>query len=488
MMEKLQLLFFPSALTLVFEILVVLALVNLAAKKWLGAGKLPILADFLEGIFPAVSLIWSLTLLLIFATSWQFLPVLGIWATVTLIMLWPVGRKLNIQYVAYRKPLFILGVLSMVSLPLLGFALQYLPTGAISRLWWLILVVAILTVFSIVAGVKQAIGRPMPMFFRPDILFGDGRVLATGIISLGLSMRFLFGPKMDAEILPTPAGGWAGLYFAIAFGILQIIPLRGMFKLISRMVRLGQGKLSGWPVQIVKETWLLAGATGIMYGFHNAFMDKVPIVDQTLAGLTLQFWATSGKPGLILMLVSGLFFIFVRGGYKMIVCGDPFIRETPSQSRIKMLLFFIGFLPFVYGFAHVMAPGAPFPRPPHTDLRLSVGLALLIWGILMLGPIRIWIQQVQRHALVSQMAAVLLPAVPGAMRRQILDKVIHALADMNEQERIDHMRSMQEAIMAAPKDTQKLMTQARMEVISEIPADKRRKILAAMDKVMSERG
>lgn len=484
MSEKLHLLFFPSALILIFEILVVLALVNLAAKKWLGAGKLPILADFLEGIFPAVSLLWTLTLLLIFTTTWQFLPVLGIWATVTLIMLWPVGRKLNIRYATYRKPLFILGVLSMVSLPFLGFALQYLPAAAISRVWWLILVVAILTIFSIVAGVKPAIGRPMPMFFRPDILFGDGRVLATGIISLGLSMRFLFGPKSEAEILPTPAGSWAGLYFAIAFGILQIIPLRGMFKLISRMVRLGQGKLSGWSIQILKETWLLAGSLGVIYGFHNAFMGKTPFLDQSLVGITPQFWAASGKPGLALMAISALFFIFVRGGYKMLACGDPFIRETPAQSRTKALLFFTGLLPFFYGFAHVMSAGAPFPRLPNTDLRLLVGLALFVWGVLMLGPIRIRIQKAQRHALVAQMAAVLLPAMPEDVRRRILDRVVYALADMSEENRLDHMRSMQEAIAAAPEETRRLMTQARMEVIAEIPASKRRKIMQAMDKVM----
>lgn len=479
-----QLLFFPSALILIFEILVVLWFVNLAAKKWLGAEKLPILAGFLEEIFGLLVLLWILVLLLIFSTSWQFLPVLGIWATVTLIMLWPVGRKLNIQYAAYRKPLFILGVLSMLSLPLLGFALQYLPAGAISRVWWLLLVVAILTVFSIVAGVRKAIGRPMPMFFRPDILFGDGRVLATGIISLGLSMRFLFGPMQEAEILPTPAGSWAGLYFAIAFGILQIIPLRGMFKLISRIVRLGRGKLSGWSIQVVKEAWLLAGSLGIIYGFHNAFMSKTPLLDQSLIGLTPQFWATSGKPGLILMAISALFFIFIRGGYKMLACGDPFIRETPGQSGTKALLFFAGFLPFLYGFAHVMAAGAPFPRLPNTDLRLFVGLALFVWGVVMLGPIRIRVQQVQRHALVAQMAVVLLPAMPAGVRRRILNQVIHALADMSEKNRLDHMRSMQEAIAAAPKETRRLMTQARMEVIAETPVRKRKKIMQAMDKVM----
>lgn len=483
-MTQLELLFFPSALILIFEILIVLWFVNLAAKKWLGVGELPILAGFLEEIFPTVSLLWVLILLLIFLTDWQFLPVLGIWATVTTIMLWPVGRNFGIPYFNYRKPLFILGVLSMVALPSLGFALQYLPKGDISRTWWLLAVVAILTIFSIVAGVKKAVGQPLPMFFRPDILFGDGRILATGVISLGLAMRFLFGHTPEGTLLPMPKGSWAGLYFAIAFGILQIIPLRGMFKLITRVVRIGTGKLTDWVLQILKESWFLAGSLGIMYGFHNVFMGHVPILENTLEGMAPEKFAVMGKPGLILMAFSALFFIFVRGGYKMLACGDPFIKETKGQSAVKALLFLSGYLPFIYGFAHVMEGSAPFPRPLPEGPTLFVGLTLLIWGILMLGPIRIVIQRVQRHALVAQMAAMLLPAMPAPIRKRVLEQVIHALADMDEKQRIDHMRSMQEAIMAAPKETQRLMTQARMEVVSEIPTDKRRRILAAMDKVM----
>ncbi len=187
-----------------------------------------------------------------------------------------------------------------------------------------------------------------------------------------------------------------------------------------RMARIIEKGFGGWFWVFVREFYFLVAAVMIMYGFHNVFMGKVPIIDQTLGGMTPENFATQGKPGLMLMAIAALIFIFVREAYKKSVCGDPFIKETLNQSIIKSFLFLVSLLPFVYGFAHVMDGDMPFPRALPQGWPLWVGLSLLIWGILMESVFRIWVQQVQQKAIAEQMAAVVLPRLDEQKRKELM--------------------------------------------------------------------
>lgn len=40
----------------------------------------------------------------------------------------------------------------------------------------------------------------MPMFFRPDLVFGDGRVLCCGIIALVLGLRHIIGSPLPPVV------------------------------------------------------------------------------------------------------------------------------------------------------------------------------------------------------------------------------------------------------------------------------------------------
>ena len=74
---------------------------------------LPILIGFRTEILPAVALLWTGITIAFIVTREAYLWPVAVWATVTTMMLWPVGRTLGRPYFSYRTPLFVLGVLSM---------------------------------------------------------------------------------------------------------------------------------------------------------------------------------------------------------------------------------------------------------------------------------------------------------------------------------------------------------------------------------------
>lgn len=449
---------------------------------------LPILVGFREGLGPALVVIWVGAAVLLAATRWPAWLVFALWGSVTTIMLWPVGRRLKISYLSYRRPLFILGVLSMASLPILGVLLDILPANAkgapvLSRTGVLLLTVAILTGFSVIAAAPRAIGRPMPMFFRPDILFGDGRVLATGIISLGLSFRFLLGDvPAVAPHLPAPNGSWWGLLFAIALGLVQIIPLRGMLKLRMRLDRTAGEGWSSWWATGVKEIYLALAALSVLYGFHNVFMGRIPIVDPSLFGLGPGVFSTAGLPGLISMAGAIAFLVLVRGGYKRRI-GDPFVQETPRQTAIKGALLVLGLVWLLYSWGVVMT-GRPFLAAPLVNTEpepLLVGGVLFVWGIALVGPIRAWAQRNQRVALVGQMASVLVPSLPADVQQSVLLRVMDGLSRCSGRDRVAYIRAMTGALDTADPATREAMATLRMECLALLPSANRRLLMAAMD-------
>lgn len=407
------------------------------------AGALPVLVGFRHELGPALAAIWALAAILFVASRWPAWLVFALWGSVTTIMLWPVGHQLGIPYRAYRRPLFILGVLSMAALPALGIALELLPSNA-----------------------KEA-----PYLPRLAAL------VATVLI------MFLVGglPKAEPH-LPAPNGSWWGLLFAIGLGLIQIIPLRGMLKLRMRLARVSAGRWRSWPAVAIREIYLALAALAVLYGFHNVFKGTVPLFDMTLEGLEDHHFADAGLPGLVSLALAGLFLVVVRGGYKRRI-GDPFIRETRGQSAVKQLLFLVGIIWLLYSFAIVME-GRPFLRAPLINTEpapLVLGLSLFGWGLLLVGPIRYWAQRNQRLALIGQMATVLLPAMPAERRKAVMLQVMEGLSRCSAPDRVAYVSAMLDSLAAAPEDIRTLMAALRFECLAELPAETRRRLMTAMD-------
>lgn len=446
--------------------------------------RLPILAGFREEILPALLVLWAAIVLAFIIWRQDFWFAVGVWATVTTIMLWPVGRRLNLVYREYRSIWFILGVLSMAYIIFTGFAMQSgLPFIAKSIIFWGLIVD--LTVFGIIPSFGPAIGKPVSMFFRPDLIFGDGRVLCCGIIAMVLGMRYLIGsPPMGAP-WPIPKWNWWAILFAMVAGFIPMIPLRGILKLRMRLARMRDDRWTGWSAIILREGFLVITALAIGYGFHMAFLGATPF---TVAIHTDApgFWTAIG-----IIAISTLFLIFVRGGYKRRI-GDPFIKETVGQTWVKEVLLVVGLIPLYYGLMsllhmddmHLGAGVGGLRTFSNAALIWPIGLPIFLWGVAVLIPFRVLAQIYQRRAIVQQMASVILPHEPPEARQRILRQVMAALAEMRESQRLEYMRAMQGAINEAPEDVRQLMTEARMTAMAELPAEQRRTLMAAMDKLM----
>lgn len=297
---------------------------------------LPILVGFREEILPALLVLWAVVLLAFLAWRQDFWFPIGVWATVTTIMLWPVGRRLNLVYREYRTIGFILGVLSMAYIIFTGFAMQSdLPFLFKSIIFWGL--VADLTVFAIIPSLGPAIGKPVEMFFRPDLIFGDGRVLCCGIITMVLGMRYIIGsPPMDAP-WPIPKWNWWAIFFAMVAGFIPLIPLRGIMKLRMRLARMREGRWTGWGAVVLREGLLVIAALAIGYGFHNAFLGATPFT------IAIQTDAPGFGTALGIVIVSALFpllgtayWLAALAGVWLIIA--PFIFGYGGAAQVVSIL------------------------------------------------------------------------------------------------------------------------------------------------------
>ncbi len=452
-------------------------------------GRLPVLLELREGVGPAVAVIWVALAVGFVVWRWPWAFAAAVWATVTTIMLWPVGRRLGHPYLSYRTPYFIMGVLSMAYILFAGFMLQWarVPFLWKSLVFWGL--VADLTIFGIIPGLRMSIGRPLPMFFRPDLIFGDGRVLCCGIVALVLGMRYLIGSPPMGVPWPVPRWNWWAILFAMGAGFLPLIPGRGVTKLLMRLRRMRDGVWGGWGAIVLRELLLVVSALAIGYGFHNAFLGAAPFtvpIHTDAPG----FWTA-----IAIMVVSAFWLVVVRGAYKRFL-GDPFIRETVGQSVLKHTMLVVGLIPLFYGFMsllhmdtmHLSRGVGGLRTPANMALIWPVGLPIFLWGVTVLIPFRVVVQHYQREALVAQMAAVLLPSFTAEQRRRVLVKMLRALAQMPDAERLRYMRIMQRAIQGADEKVRTVMTVSRLEALAELAADDRRTCMQTMDRVLALEG
>lgn len=454
--------------------------------------RLPILAGFTTEILPALALLWTGILVAYAVTESPYLWTILPWATVSTVMLWPVGRRLKRGYLSYRSVGFIIGVISMAYIPFAGFGMiSDLSFKAKSAIFFGLVVD--LTALGILPGLRWFIGKPIGMFFRPDLLFGDGRVLATGTLALVLGMRYIIGAPGPKELAwPLPAWNWYAIFYAMVAGLIPLIALRGMTKLVMRLRRMRDAKWNGWVAVFIREGLLVVTVLSIGYGFHNAFMGLQPFNDQ-LQTSDPDFWPAVG-----ITVAGAAFLIFVRGGHKMLV-GDPFIRETWKATLVKQVLLVVGLVVLFYGFMSLLHTGPMAIKMGVNGLRTwdnmakewTVGLPIFFWGVALLIPVRVLIQHYQRHAIVGQMAAVIIPNQMAEHRARLLRRMlIDGLLTMPLSQRKSYMVTMNQALAGAAPEARAATTGAMVGVLADLPTPQRDTIMetqaAALGSLRSE--
>jgi hypothetical protein len=396
------------------------------------------------------------------------------------------------HYRAYRSSLFIGGVIFM---PLFIYFSAMLPnvpdTPALDKVYlfplgmlgfwlsaaWLVLRT---TQGEHVSGLEV---RPL-LPFRPDFILPGGVNYVKGTIMMGVGLMIAIMP-----ILRMPKWNWWG--FVLAFwGIITIIPLRGMYKMIKgrRLRLLGLGG-KGLGHETGKGLILFIGLLIMLYGFVNAFFGTVPFA---ALGVRPEFntFASGTPTGQAASLIAfGLAFIVLvplREWYKTRLLEGI---ETRAQMFITQVLLWLGTLLLLISFVHflnlppIRDKGYMAFYPSSNPVGLAVGLVLFLAGsalILILRPL----------ALRNELEATMLTMVgvasdqPDALRHWVLKRRVQTLATMPEPQRNQHVAWMAAGLSQLPSEKRRAMVATQMAVLAEADSETRRRIMTAMDQAM----
>lgn len=433
--------------------------------------NLPLFPGFKSRILPVLAVYWIIAIpLSILYYSGLPLVIAG-WLSPTTIMLWPVGRKFGLSYGEYRTPWFVVSVASMAGVPLtVGWIISTPFSDQFTKHLALVILIAIVIgAFGVEVAHRRAFGKPIKMFFRPDLILGSNRILAGGLACIAIGMKFMFsnGPPGD-----TPIGNWFAFFLIILLGLYQLIPLRGLTKMRTMVSRMLYDKKSGYGITILKELYLVVAISLMLFGAHNFFGGVIPFSRNVLAG---------SVPGLTIMITAGTAMVVLRSWYKKHI-GDPFFKETMAQSVLKDLILLVGMTIYFYGFINVMIGG--FPRTlnsgPYEYLAL-IGVGLYVSGIVLLIPLRAWARQNQKYGVMQQMMHVMIPSLDTESRRKVIKKVIVAISEMPEKMRLQMVKFHMKNLQSMPEEDRKILMMTQMDVLSELPSENRARMMKAMD-------
>ncbi len=390
------------------------------------------------------------------------------------LMLYPLAGLRS--YYVYKDPRFIGGVMFMplfiylavvfqaslqwdvrTALTIVGFA-GFWISGA-----WL---ASRFTQGSYVRGLEI---RPT-IAFRPDIILPGGVLLVKGIVLTGVGLMLMFQPT-----LTFPKWNWWG--FALAFwGIIVVIPLRGLYKLVvgRRRRLLGTGGTSHAFIW-AKESLLFLGLLFLLYGFINAFMGTVPFF-----GLRPQ--TATFAPGLALFLFSFLVLVPFRGYLKTIVAEGT---ETYGFLLMKALILYLGIVALMYSLIAWFMGAFLVPQFIGNPVGSALGVGLTLLGgtlVLVLRPIAL---ENEFRATVRIMVGMLADA-PEAVREELMQKRLEFLAWCPEPQRDRQVALMLASLRWLPEEKRSRVMASQLKLVAGMSEDRRGRIMRAMDAAMQE--
>lgn len=444
-------------------------------------GSLPILPGFFKEIIPALALWWAVMLGLFFALADYYL-VIALVGTPTLVMLWPVGRSLGRRYLTYRPLPWVIGIVTMWMIPATGFAIAETSWSFNVKSAVFFALPPVIAFLGVLVAAPWAQSRPpLRMFFRPDLLFGDGRTLVGGTLMLVLGMRYLFAGHPSDVAWALPQWSWPSLAFGIAFGIIPIVLMRGMAKLVQRIMRLRDGLFSGYPSIAFREWLLLLLGLNFGFAFHHIFIGRTVFSTIGEAGaypITPQFWI-----GIGLMGAAALWMLFVKGGFKKLI-GEPFFFETFAQTLQKQLVFTLAWGVFFYGFMS-MLNSEGFGSIQPWDHQSKVGIGFLSAGIAVLTLGRAIAQHYQRQGMLAHFVGVILPTQPDRGRERMMARIMEGMTRLPPDQQEAAWKTMYRSWDGIDPDERSLMAWTTANDLAALPALQRERLAESQARALA---
>lgn len=311
--------------------------------------------------------------------------------------------------------------------------------------------------------------RPM-IAFRPDLILPGGVLLVKGIVLTGVGLMLMFQPA-----LAFPKWNWWG--FVLAFwGIITIIPLRGLYKMVvgRRRRLLGAGGTEHAFVW-AKESVLFLGLVLLLYGFINAFMGTVPFL--TLRPQAPTFW-----PGLGLFLISFGILVPARGYLKGLV---PEGAETYGFQVLKALLLYAGLLAMMYSMIAWFMGAFLGPQVGSNPVGSALGLGLLVLGGILIVLLRPFALRNEFRATLRVMVGMLADA-PEPEREDLMRRRLAFLARCPEPQRERQVTAMLAGLRVLPEEKRGQVMASQMKILAAMAEEQRVRLMRAMDAAMGK--
>jgi len=407
--------------------------------------------------------------------SWPIVVPIAVLVALIGVMLWPSAGLTG--YFEYKRPLFVFTIVFEMWIVVAGLALVLPSSVSDANFWFQLALVGFFIGTAMISLPGLEGDYRKGLFFRPDLLYGNGAYLARGEIFVALGIKlFISGETAH------PIWNWWGLEWALA-SMVFMVPFRGILKMRMRRARFldldnWMGKGAGLGLW-VKEVFLFVSLIMLVYGFANAYMGVVP------------FTWTPGYPmskstgpewwGLAIILISFIIIVPIRGWYKTRV-----VEPTPlKQELVKGGLLWIGFLILIYGFLKFFqgTGWAQFYGPSSPNFWWATWTAIL--GFFMIVPLRAYSLR-QEFGGTVRMMVFRMADLPEGQRRLMMGRRLAVIAAMPERSRRDNLRWMGRFIQDLPDESRRTVVATRTRLLADAPTAQRSALMSAMTGIFAE--
>jgi len=401
--------------------------------------------------------------------EWSAILGISLISVVITLMLFPfAGRAL---YRQYRPATFVGGVLFMPLFISIAVSLQagwaltdtalmlaVLFIGFWGSAVWLIRTP---TEGSFVRGLEVG-----PKFnFRPDLILPGGVMLVKGIILMGVGMLISF-----QDVLRLPKWNWWGFVLAF-FGIITIIPIRGVAKMLARRSRF-LGNEPRWQGSI-RWTLLVGGLAILLYGFLSAFMGVVPFASDGLRPRAALAWVAVALVG------AAAISLAVREIWKRSLLEGA---ETPLQRFNSNLWMFLSVLGYMYGFVVLFMGRFMYPQAASNLGGVVLGGSLFGFGVVLILVTRPIALRRELIGTINIMVG-MLAALGNEARWEMTMGRIRTIAAYPTTQCSWHVGTMFSALDGLSATDRELVETTRNEVMMSLSSQERQALMTAMDQL-----